>query len=437
MRCEIRVPPEWQLLTECLRCAVHDAPPPAEIAQAEWGALLRQARGHCVEFFLYPWLCRHLPAQFAVHSAIDPQSAEAAWRSLAFEYLRDTTLRREQTAQILRAFAAADIEVIPLKGTWLAETLYREPSQRHMVDIDLLVHPNDAEQARRILTDAGYSSSGSTADNSYCCDIKLFHPQSRFFVELHWNVHSAMTDALAIPDIAPVWERSVASALHGSPVRELPIEDLLTHLVQHILHHQFALSLKSYIDIALLLTGAGGAADPQRVARAAADWKTGGALPFVLAMVSRLFAVPLPQKLELCAAAQDDALIQSAWSAVFTLPQAATRTREYSLLQLREASPVGKFTLILGRIFMPQSYMVLRYPYARSALLLPFAWLARAVTLTRQSAGSVLRNTPGQDAFANAALRRDLIRRLLDEPLAACGARSARCKDIGSQRENH
>jgi hypothetical protein len=222
-----------------------------------------------------------------------------------------------------------------------------------------------------------------------------------------------MTDALAIPEIAPVWERSAAATLHGSSVRRLPPEDTLTYLVQHILHHHFALSLKSYVDIALLLIREAESIDPQRLARAAADWKIGRAVPFVTALVHRLFAIPLPPGLDSLSAA-DQALLQSACAALFNLPQAATRTREFYLLQLREASPVGKLKVILGRIFMPQSYMTLRYPYARSAILLPCAWLARAVTLTRQTAGQVLRRATEQDAFDNAALRRDIIRRLLD-----------------------
>ncbi|HEX2779596.1 MAG TPA: nucleotidyltransferase family protein [Gemmatimonadaceae bacterium] len=56
----------------------------------------------------------------------------------------------------LAALAAAGIEVVLLKGAALAMTSYGSFAARPMNDIDLLVEPGRAEEAREILLDAGW-----------------------------------------------------------------------------------------------------------------------------------------------------------------------------------------------------------------------------------------------------------------------------------------
>ncbi|MCI0582976.1 MAG: nucleotidyltransferase family protein [Chloroflexi bacterium] len=62
----------------------------------------------------------------------------------------------EELEAALRAFGAAGVAVMPLKGAILATRPGRDPFRRPMADLDLLVRPGDLEAARATLTALGY-----------------------------------------------------------------------------------------------------------------------------------------------------------------------------------------------------------------------------------------------------------------------------------------
>ena len=400
------------MLVECLRCAIHDRAPGAWIDSADWAVLLRQARGHSVECFLFPWLRESLPAQFSAAATVARDSPQAAWRALALEHLTATLLRQRQTQAILKAFAANRIDTVPLKGSWLSETVYPEPSRRQMVDIDLLVKRTDTERAHIILQDLGYAPRRVLQDNEYMCDLPYYHPDFKAFVELHWNVESLMGGAIAIPEIERILARASESRLLEQPVRVFPAEDQLCHLVQHILHHQFALSLRSYVDIALLIKAEGEQISGDKLAVASGEWKTGRAVPFMLRMTASLFDMPMPP--ELMAHGVGDATMRNALATLFDLPVSTTRRHERNLLRYSEATFAGKIRLVLSRIFMPPAFMRMHYPFTRNRLLLPAGWVLRAADLVNASGKELLATRKAGNTLSNAATRRKIVSELTE-----------------------
>src|SRR5437763_5000805 len=63
----------------------------------------------------------------------------------------------EVTAQILRAFGAADVRSILLKGASIARWLYADGSARSYIDTDVLVPPGHRSRAERVLAELGFS----------------------------------------------------------------------------------------------------------------------------------------------------------------------------------------------------------------------------------------------------------------------------------------
>jgi hypothetical protein len=57
---------------------------------------------------------------------------------------------------VVRQFEAAGIEALGVKGVVTAHTLYREPTERPMGDVDLRIRADDFERAGRIARDAGW-----------------------------------------------------------------------------------------------------------------------------------------------------------------------------------------------------------------------------------------------------------------------------------------
>ena len=380
---QIIIPDEWRILVECLRCAIHNNPPPDTLKNTDWAVLLRQARQHSVEYFLFPWLSKNIPELFCTNATVRQDSAPAAWRTLALEHLRETIIRQQQVADILQRFAEKRIDVVPLKGTWLSEKIYNEPSQRCMVDVDLLVRKQDIGQAHLVLTGMGYSTKRNLRDNKYICDDSYYHPAYKIFIELHWNVASEMIEDTPIPEIEKVWDNTKKGIILEQPIHEFQLEDQLSHLVQHILHHAFALSLRSYIDIALILKTHGSKLSYDRVIKASSYWKTGNATPFVLSLTSSIFGIPVPAQFQNHSSNIDQELLQSTVKVLFELPEATQRSQEHNLLKYSQASATGKIKFITKRIFMPRSFMALKYPFAKHTLLLPAAWILRAVHLVQ------------------------------------------------------
>ncbi|MDD3544764.1 MAG: nucleotidyltransferase family protein [Kiritimatiellae bacterium] len=412
------IPDNRRALITLLRCALKGSQQCPALSDASLHSLFQQAREQGVGTYMYPWL-----AAQKVFSETHPQAAEkplAAWRDAFLRNLVRSDLIRQVLQPTLTRLTRAGIETIVLKGAWLGATVYDDPAQRTMSDIDLLVREADIEAAHRELTQVGFTADKDTLHNRFAYEQRYSHTGLPLPLELHWHVTSALTPAAPVPDIEAVWQNAVDSVWHNVPVKALPPADQLAHQAQHILHHLFAAPLRAYLDIALLLKKHGGGLSPSDLAESSARWRTGRALPFLLNMTSALLETPLPSQLAECCGGMRPSEAETAVTALFNLPAARDRAGESTLLDFREASSVGKLRLILRRVFMPRQFMTLYYPCARSRLGLPLAWFKRAARLYRR--GRSLAAAAAEDSFSKhrhqdiARQRRQLTEKLLQQP---------------------
>jgi hypothetical protein len=400
------LPSEYRTLIGLLRCAVHRKPPEGDLLPAaDWPATLRLARQHGVDTYLYPWLAEHAPALFSPHADAPPDSAPAAWRALFLEAVPRTLLRQRQLAELLAAFARAGIDVIPLKGAWLSETLYDDPVRRTMSDLDVLVRECDLDSCHAALSRLGYRAVRDVRHNAFFKDQTYFHDSRPFPVEAHWDLSAAQGSPAPHADVAALWRRTAAAALLSEPVRRLSPEDQLLHLAQHIVLHNFAMPLRGYLDVALLL---GGGLRPEG---GALDAATGAQLKrcagFVLAVVSQLFALSLPDDLARLAQPADPVRLAEALESLTRLPAADKHRGELMLARLGQTSLTGRIRFLLGRLFLPRSLLALTYPCARRPCGVPLAWLCRLRDLARRYRGRVgLRLRPSAQALPGLAQAR-------------------------------
>ncbi|HNX34767.1 MAG TPA: nucleotidyltransferase family protein [Kiritimatiellia bacterium] len=410
------IPTEYRVLIACLRSAFTGTPPDGTPASADWTVFFRQAREHGVDTYLYPWLATRIPTLFSGRAdTCDP--APPAWRTRFLEALPHASQRRRQLSDILKAFADARLDVIVLKGAWLSETVYDDPAQRTMSDIDLLVRADARDACHAVLLGLGYAARSDTLHSRFAYDQTYDHPEHRDFLELHWHVASDMDSGAPAPDIAAIWRHTSSAVFCGHPVRSLSPEDQLAHLVQHMLHHLFAAPLRVYVDIALLVRKYGDRLTPAAIEAAGARWRTGRAIPFVLRLASELLAFTLPSALRVYAQEPDAVRRSQALQALFHLPEAHERSGEVTLLRFKEASSLGRLRLVLARIFMPRTFLSLHYPCARRTCGLPLAWFRRACDLRRHNRAKIKALlTPGsaeEQRLKDAALRADLTAWLL------------------------
>lgn len=128
-------------------------------------------------------------------SSLPPDLAEYLAEIYTLNHNRNLRII-EQSHEIARLLNEAGIEPVFLKGAaYLLQGLYQDPGDRIMSDIDILIHPDQIQQAANILYQNGYSHPEVLAND----DFEKHHHLPGFenadhaaMVELH---HTALADS--------------------------------------------------------------------------------------------------------------------------------------------------------------------------------------------------------------------------------------------------
>ncbi|HWC85561.1 MAG TPA: nucleotidyltransferase family protein [Solirubrobacteraceae bacterium] len=163
---------------------------------------------------------------------------ESSHPNPAIHAVANTLRINAATAEVLRAFAAAGIESLVLKGPAIARWLYSDDDPRYYVDSDLLVRPSDIPGAQECLRLLGFENQ---FDDSSMPEwwrehgSEWWRASDRVLVDLHrtlpgvgidpgqaWAVLSSSTEVTTI-------------AGQSAPILGLPARTL--HVVLHAGHH--------------------------------------------------------------------------------------------------------------------------------------------------------------------------------------------------------
>ena len=147
-----------------------------------------------------------------------------------------------QVAQILDAAGAKGLDVVLLKGAWLARWVYGDPALRPFYDIDLLCREGAVPGMVALLRHLGYDQrTGLDRSRVHAHMYGLFHHLPPFErpgaarVELHTRLAPGQVGP---PDHAEaVWRRAVGLAWEGRRGYALAPEDQVFHLSSHLVNH--------------------------------------------------------------------------------------------------------------------------------------------------------------------------------------------------------
>lgn len=248
------LPVEIQLLLACARVNT-DTGQRAHIQQLiaagpDWNRLVLTARRHGLCLLLHRSLC-------AVNQERVPPAIIEQLATLATNYHRRNLVLVAELLRIVASLENAGIAVIPYKGPALAQHLYGDFALRQFVDLDLLIKPRDAVQARRLLLAAGLRPAKTVsplAEQLY----RYFHCEFSFVLlqevalEVNWRLAPTYW---RLPRMDHgVWERAGRLRLAGADTANLNLVDLLIVLCIHGCKHKWD-TLKWLVDIAELLRG--------------------------------------------------------------------------------------------------------------------------------------------------------------------------------------
>lgn len=164
----------------------------------------------------------------------------------------------EELKNILTVFKEADIEVIVLKGAFLAKEIYKNIGLRPMNDIDLLIREEDFKKVKNELsrliysTDVFYTKYYEQLHTVLSNELLFTSKNKKICIDLHWDILSH--ESCYKVDIIKFWENTKIIKIVDVESRILAPEDLLQHLCLHLDSHINSRSgaqyFKDYCDIA-------------------------------------------------------------------------------------------------------------------------------------------------------------------------------------------
>jgi putative nucleotidyltransferase-like protein len=196
---------------------------------------------------------------------------------------------------LVRCLRASGIEPVVLKGAAVMDTLYREPVERDLDDLDILVSEPDVARAATALAEAGYAADPALpspeAYRRHHFHLPLQH-RGRPMVEVHWALSRPFS-----PFQLPA-ERVLAGAVVAPHPADLAMrvprpEHLILHIVLQNLQESFS-RLSRVVDLDRIATSCPGL-DWDLLTREARDGDLGPAASLSLQLAKRVFGSPIPE----------------------------------------------------------------------------------------------------------------------------------------------
>lgn len=226
-----------------------------------------------------------------------PPQAQQRLKEIYFQSTaRNMRLYRE-LIKIVRAFNAAGVPVILLKGAHLAETIYETIALRPMVDVDLLVKQADLIGAHDILIGQGYAIAEKS--DAACSPARHMPPFTKDGVpriEIHSTIAGPPFSGRF--DSEELWYRARKISLQGTEAGVLCPEDLLLHLCMHTcIAHGFDNGIMALLDISHVVFHYKTELDWDLLMKRAGAWGADKCVCLALHLAHKLLGVSSPESL--------------------------------------------------------------------------------------------------------------------------------------------
>ena len=242
-------PDHYALLAACARITPSTDEQSIILAHARqihnWDMLVNDAEGHAVAPLLYTSLRQ---SGFSI-----PVDAKRKLYALVQRTGWANELRASALVEIIDACNEKGIPLAVLKGSFLAHSIYPDPSLRTMSDIDLLAPPSQAQAVQNILAELGFSvpeqaSSRYMSEHHHLPGASMQRDGLTISVEVHHDALSGDAPASITFDnlTVPLQEYDV----NGHRAKALGHQDQLRHLFHHMSEPASKLKLIWCTDIA-------------------------------------------------------------------------------------------------------------------------------------------------------------------------------------------
>ncbi|MFT4594455.1 MAG: hypothetical protein ACI8VL_001187 [Bacteroidia bacterium] len=160
---------------------------------------------------------------------------------------------------VLNQLTEAEVKCIPMKGIYLAESVYRDIGLRHLSDIDLLVKSADADKVCEIMMAQNWEVKKSKPRSKFEAEqFKHAHPFTFFkngvTVELHTHLYNRNQRASITEE--QLWMNANEEPFLEDQIYQFNNEMLLQHFCLHLYKHLIGSETKlvSFCDIRELIS---------------------------------------------------------------------------------------------------------------------------------------------------------------------------------------
>jgi len=221
-----------------------------------------------------------------------PDSAARQLEAYRDHVLAANAYRVNRVEPVLARLQAEGIPFLVLKGAALNAVLYPEPGMRPMVDVDVLIRPDDAARAHAALTATGCTPGPDLVRDDF---FPRYHYEREYLtshpppvkIDLHVRPFRPLRYARTVPDDA-LWD-SPSTARFGDLDVWIPnAENMLIHLAVHAACHGLR-ELRWQYDIKCWIDRCGGDIDWERISDKCHQWRLTWPFRRALESVSELF----------------------------------------------------------------------------------------------------------------------------------------------------
>jgi len=283
-------------------------------------------------------------------------SAVAKEKFKKWQYLSFFRYQRSEyeLSEMRRVLTEAKIPFMPLKGTVLRD-LYPDPAMRVSCDIDILVPPDRAEEARMLFEKTLSYRYDGMGDHDY----QFFTP-SELTVELHFKLYK--TEDRVVYALGDVWEhaeRLLPDSFEYRMSGDYCYAYMMAHMAKHF--HEGGCGVKPFMDIHVMQTRM-----PYDRKEACRMLEEAGLLTFALAM----------EKLTACWFSEGEKPRDHDEIVSYLIEGGAYGGIQGCLVSKQGAK--SGFSYLLSRVFISRAEMTERYPgLAHRKWLLPFYYIKR------------------------------------------------------------
>lgn len=175
------------------------------------------------------------------NSSMIPIFVKKSLNQVYYKTLSRGIIMYNTVSEVIENFNKSGIDIIALKGFYLAEHLYHDVGLRQFSDIDLLVKLKDGEKCIELLKDLGYVAVRDKNVMSEFIDsvsVKMHYDpmvKDNVSIEIHTRLNN-VEEAYEL-NVEELWDKSYETTISGRKIFCLDKYDMLIHVICHLDKH--------------------------------------------------------------------------------------------------------------------------------------------------------------------------------------------------------